>query len=312
MKNYSRQLDSAEAVEDFLDRVLKFDYSKLRKIVPMIVNGEIGVAKFDSNSRTISSEAMRDKKYKTEEKRWDLREQILNELFTLPRLDDDDKIRLTIGGALPQVPLRSESEAFILIGLPASGKSGVAADISDSYGAVILDSDFAKRKLPEFKDYSYGATLVHQESSEITYAFKSGNPRKLKSLYRMCVEAKHNLVIPTIGQNPVDIIDLAEALKNKDGYKVHLVLVFVRKKEATIRAIKRYHKSKRYVPLGLIFDWYGNDPSHSYYYLRCKRPSLFESFGVVSTENLPPEHTDLVGNSPVFRYKYVDFTLQLP
>ncbi len=32
---------------------------------------------------------------------------------------------------------------------------------------MVLDSDFAKRKLPEFDGYPWGASIVHEESSDI-------------------------------------------------------------------------------------------------------------------------------------------------
>jgi hypothetical protein len=62
---------------------------------------------------------------------------------------------------------------------------------------------------------------------------------------------------------------LAKALKERNNYDIHLISVELTKKDAT-RAIKRFNKTKRYVPLGLIFDQYGNDSHLCYYYLRCK------------------------------------------
>lgn len=312
MNDYSRPLDTTKSVGDFLERVLRFAHPKIDKIISMVIEGELGKDKFDSKFETLNSPEMRIQKYRDEEKRWKLRDHIIEELITLQRLENDDQIKLGKGGALPQTPLKSEGKAFILIGLPASGKSSIASQIADQFGAIILDSDYVKRKLPEYKNHAYGASLVHAESSEITFGFRSSNPKKLKSLYKICRDSKHNLVIPKIGQNPGSIIEMADALKSRHGYEVHLILVSVSKREATIRAIMRYYTTKRYVPLGLIFDWYGNDPSHSYYYLRCKRENLFESFGVVSTTNRPPEHTDILRNSPVSNYNYTDVILTLP
>lgn len=314
MQHYSRPLDSNKIVEDFLNITLQFDYSrdtKLKRIISKIVDGELGVSKFNVQSQTLSKKEMRDATYRDDNKRWDLRERIIRELFTKKRLDEDEKIALNKGGALPNAKVVSGKNAFILIGLPASGKSGIATKIAEDYGAVIIDSDFAKRKLPEFKDHLYGASIVHEESSQITFGFQN-NPRKIQSLYELCIEKGHNIIIPRIGQNPVSLIELASVLTQKNGYKVHLVLVSLPKREATIRAVYRFAKTGRYVPLGLIFDGYGNDPSHCYYYLRCKHDKLFRSFGVVSTSEDPRKHTDVKGASPVLKYKFKNVILQLP
>jgi hypothetical protein len=82
--------------------------------------------------------------------------------------DSDDHIKLGKGGAVPQNLMRSK-DACVLIGLPASGKSTIARRFATEYGAIILDSDFAKRKLPEFPNYPWGASIVHEESAKIIF-----------------------------------------------------------------------------------------------------------------------------------------------
>ena len=129
MQNYSRPLDTNEVVEDFLKLSLQFDYAqdpKLKKIIAKIVDGELGVSKFNTYMQTMSVKEMRHAKYRDEDKRWKLREKIINQLWTKGRLTDDEQITLTKGGALPQCGVKFEKQVFILIGLPASGKSSVA------------------------------------------------------------------------------------------------------------------------------------------------------------------------------------------
>jgi len=252
MENHSRFLSTNREVEDFLNISLLLNYkkdSKLKGIITQIVDGELGVSKFNTNYATISAKEMRNEKYRSDEDRWKLRERIISELWNKKRLEDDEKISLSKGGALPRAGVRREKQAFVIIGLPASGKSGIANEVSENSGAIIIDSDFAKRKLPEFKNHLYGASLVHEESKRITSGFRDENPYKIKSLYELSIGIGANIVIPTIGQNPKSIIDLANALKNNYGYKVHLILVSLSKREATIRAIYRFAKTKRYVPL---------------------------------------------------------------
>lgn len=316
MQHFSRPLDQNQVVENFLELSLQLDYRrdpKLKGIIARIVDGELGVSKFNEGSQTLSFSGMRHSDYRNENDRWDLREQIIKELWTKTRLAKDDKIELEKGGALPRkCDVKLTRQAIILIGLPASGKSTIANAIAEEYGAVVIDSDYAKRKLPEFSDHLYGASIVHNESSRITFGFQNDNPRKLKSLYELSIDAGANMVIPRIGQNPRSIIDLTETLKNFNRYKVHLVLVSLPKRDATIRAVYRFAESNRYVPLGLIFDGYGNDPSHCYYYLRAKYENLFRSMGAVSTSCKPVKRIDAKGQSPVLEYSYNDVILQLP
>ncbi len=316
MQHFSRPLNHNDVVEDFLQITLQLDYKKdkkkLRGIVAKIVDGELGVSKFNVGAQTLSVLSMRSSEYRKENDRWNLRKQVIQELWTQKRLEKDDKIKLGKGGALPIASdVKNGKQAFILIGLPASGKSAIANEIAEDYGAVVIDSDYAKRKLPEFSDHLYGASIVHEESQQITFGFESANT-DLKSLYKVCVDSGANIVIPRIGQNPVSIINLAQTLKEVNGYKVHLVLISLPKRDATIRAVYRFAASERYVPLGLIFDGYGNDPSHCYYYLRTKYSELFESMGAVSTSSRSLKQVDVKENSPVLKYPHDNVILQLP
>ena len=70
--------------------------------------------------------------------------------------------------------------------LPASGKSTIANSIADLYGAYIIDSDFAKRKIPEF-GHEFGASIVHEESSIITFGSRKPKYNDEFSLYEFCV-----------------------------------------------------------------------------------------------------------------------------
>lgn len=312
-QQYARPLNSPELVENFLANALNFSHKNLKKIIPKIVDGEIGVANIAKSPQTLTSTNYRTKAYRDELVRWELRKKIITELSTQKRPSSDDKIRLNYGGALPTTPVKSKKQAFILIGPPASGKSGIAEKIADSHGSVIIDSDYAKRKLPEFHEFPYGASLVHEESSAITYGLDNVyNPDNVKSLYEVCLDKNYNLIIPKIGNNSSSILSLAETLKDKRGYDVHLILVALSKRKATIRAIFRFYETKRYVPLSLIFDGYGNDSWLTYFYLRCKYESIFKSFGAISTDVNRGEEGigfDVVGRSPVLKFKFEEVKL---
>ncbi|GHT61414.1 hypothetical protein FACS189451_03380 [Bacteroidia bacterium] len=305
--NYSRLLTNKDSVRHFFERVLQYDYETecSRSILSKVAEGEKGLLSFDERSQTLNSTAERGNEYYDNISRWRLRKKIISELFSLKRLSNDDDISLGMGGALPQSELKADKQAIIIIGLPASGKSTIATTIADDYGAVIIDSDYAKRKIPEFHENTYGATVVHEESSEITFGFSS-NDGNLKSLYEKCLDESYNMVIPTIGHSPRGLLELAKKLKTDKKYDVHLISIELLKKDATIRAIKRFDITGRYVPLGLIFDQYGNNSILSYYYLRCKYFNEFKSFGALYN-NVPqgqdPKCTDILGGSPIIKYE---------
>ena len=310
-QNYARLLNDQDLVEHFLSKVLDFDYSKLESIIYDIIAGEQGLVDLDIHSQTLNTTKFRDRRFKDHQKRWDLREQIIEELLTYKRPEDDDDLKLGNNtGAMPRSEIKAEKQAYILIGLPASGKSGISNKVADEYGAVILDSDFAKRKLPEFANYASGATVVHEESSQIVFGF-SENPRSISSVFEIALSNQYNLVVPKIGQSPKGIISLAETLK-KVGYDVHLTLISLLKRDATIRAIHRFHETKRYVPLGLIFDGYGNDPCLTYHVIKNKLPALFASFGAISTSvprGKEPFSIDLTGDNPASLFTFKENTL---
>lgn len=283
---YLRKLDNIDLIEHFLEIVIGFDDSKNDSILKKIKSGEAELKNYVDSKSTLSSTENRDRKYKTNQERWALRKVIVDELITLERDDDDDKTSLGVGGTLPKCILYKEKKAVIIIGLPASGKSTIANKISDYYGAVILDSDFAKRKIPEYEDNPAGASLVHEESDFLVFGANiEDKPQDFKCLFEKCIEQSTNIVIPKIGHNEEKINSLAIAL-DKLGYEVHLVCVSLDRRLATQRAINRFIKTNRYVPLSLIFDGYGNDCILTFYRLKDKigvKDVPIKTFGKLST-----------------------------
>jgi dephospho-CoA kinase len=284
---YSRKLDNIDLIEHFLNTVLEYDDSQNDNLLKDILSGEAGIKNYvDSNSTFLSSDN-RSRKYKEDNSRWQLRKQIVKELFENEREEKDDDISLGRGGALPKNGINSDSQAFIIIGLPASGKSSIANQIADHYGAIILDSDYAKRKLPEFENNTAGASIVHEESDFLIFGKKVNKiPEDFNPLIKLCSENKYNIVIPKIGHNAKSINDLSKGLKLL-GYKSHLICVSLDRKDATKRAVNRFKDSKRYVPLSLIFDGYGNDSILTFYRLKDKidfDEVHIETFGKLSTD----------------------------
>ena len=182
--------------------------------------------------------------------------------------------------------------------MPASGKSGVAAKISQSYGAAILDSDFAKRKLPEYAQYPWGASLVNAESSSIVFGDK--NQTGFYSLFERAVESDYNIVIPKIGRDVYEILSLSKNLCEAK-YEVHLTLVYLPKEKATEGALGRYIDTDRYVPLARIFDIYGNNPAFNYFLIKNAAPMTIKSYGIVNTDVAKKKDflcTDILNDNP--------------
>lgn len=283
---YLRKLDNIDLIEHFLEIVINYDDPKNDSVLKKIKSGEAELKNYIDSKSTFSSTENRDRKYKDNTERWKLRKTIVNELLTIEREDDDDKTCLGVGGSLPKCTLKNEKNAVIVIGLPASGKSTIANKIADNLGAIILDSDFAKRKIPEYEDNPAGASLVHEESDFLVFgANLEDKPNDFKCLFEECIEKDLNIVIPKIGHNEHKINSLAIVL-DKLGYSVHLVCVSLDRRLATQRAINRFIKTNRYVPLSLIFDGYGNDCILTFYRLKDKIGLdfvPFKSFGKLST-----------------------------
>lgn len=282
----SRPLNNAELIRNFLEITLKNERFRDDHLLKKIRTGEAELANYKESEGTLNMKENRVREHYSDSDRWNLRKQIVNELFSVVRLKKDDFITLGNGGALPSTEVKKDRKAIIVIGLPASGKSGISDIIADEYGAIILDSDYAKRKLPEFKDTPSGASLVHLESDAIIYG-TDNEPDDFKPLIELCCDEKINIVLPKIGHSYRSIQDLALTLKNVYDYEVHLLLVSLDKRLATNRAIERFMDSERYVPLSLIFDGYGNEPILSFYRLKDKtynNADIFKSFGKISTD----------------------------
>ncbi|MGR5231707.1 zeta toxin family protein [Vibrio harveyi] len=284
MKNYSRPLHDNQLAFDFATRVLDLENSiQLGDQIQRVVTAEKLLQSTTAES-TLNNKKNRHPYYYTDEARRSLREQVFSELAFSNRLDNDDEIKLGKGGATCE-DLKLEGKAFIVIGLPASGKSSVASKIADFYNAAIIDSDFAKRKFPEYT-LPQGATVVHEESIAVTFGSDSDNE---PSVYEFFTNKKANIVIPKIGHDIDSVLGLRDALlKEGDSQydEVHLILVSVDRKISTQRALNRFLKTDRYVPLGLVFDVYANDPTLTYYRVRdCKK---WTTTGKVKTDGSEP------------------------
>lgn len=144
--------------------------------------------------------------------------------------------------------------AVIVLGPPASGKSSISNPIARKLNATIIDSDEAKKLLPEYEG-GVGANAVHQESKAIA-----------KLMEDIAVAEGDNLVIPTVGDNADKIRARISALRDA-GYNVQLVDVVVPAEEAAIRMYNRFAGTGRIIPASYIRS-VGDNPTQTYNLLR--------------------------------------------
>ena len=301
--NFARPLHTNALVFDFLTKALGLNEAEADCAAQHVMKAERLLDSMELKS-TLDSRENRRPLFAHDEKRINLRREIFDELINFERLDDDEDISLGKGGAKPKGEIRSKKQAIIITGLPASGKSTIANMIADLYGAYIVDSDYAKRKIPEF-GHEFGAKIVHEESSLVTFGSTDATYVKEFSLYEFCIAKDLNMIIPKIGSNSKSLEKMRDTLIDK-GYMVHLVLVSLDRQESCKRALNRYLSTQRYVPLGLIFDNYGNEPILTYY--RVKDSSKWASTGKVSTmelRDMGPQIVHSNDNGPLYELKKV-------
>lgn len=291
-----RHLDSLILAEEFTKNILGVDKDR-SSAARSIVKAEIIVSSLESYP-TDTNKEYREPKYRDDVSRSVLRGTILDELSTLQRLKYDDNIRLGKGGAKPAEE-KKDAQAYIVMGSPASGKSGIAECLADQNGAYILDSDYAKRKFPEYRNYDGGASLVHREADGIIFDHD-------KSLFVHCVYNRYNMVIPIVGRTINSVEDICNKLIEAQ-YKIHIIDVVLDRYQCVQRAYFRYRKTKRYVPLSYVFDEVGNEPERIYFLIKRAYTGHenFVSFSQLSTD-VPigelPKVVECSSDSPILSW----------
>lgn len=249
-----RLADAALAREFLLSRGYADDAETTR------VAGKLASAQAEVNRyrglNTLKNPEVRSPEYADDKAREELRARAVEELMHLQRPEDDDKITLGFGGSLPRTPLQRERHAIVVLGPPASGKSGIATRLADNFGARIVDSDFAKRKIPEFLQSQAGAMLTHAESQRIS-----------AEVLLRATQDGDNIVLPTVGETYENTRPRIEAFRAA-GYRVAVVEVRLHPDVVVKRAVGRFLETGRYVPIPYIIEVVGTKPSATYNRLR--------------------------------------------
>lgn len=299
-----RPLHNRVLAEDFVDNILSLDSGR-DSAVTSIIENETTLAELESHP-TICFEDYRVGNYRANKDRKVLHDKILGELITFERIQNDDEIALGSGGARPAV-VRQDAQAYIVSGPPASGKSSIATRLADETGAYILDSDYAKRKFPEFESDG-GASLVHEESDCIVFSSET-------NLFEYCVYNRNNMVIPLVGKS-VESFEKIICKLLDSGYELHILNICLDRYECVRRAFQRFTKTKRYVPLSYIFDEVGNEPERVYFLIKRKYSNQphFLSFSQISTDvkkDMPNIVLEASDKSPIIGWEDLDWTRRL-
>lgn len=166
---------------------------------------------------------------------------------------------------------KKEKQAYLIIGLPASGKSSMANPLEAETGSLIVDSDMAKERLPEFiESDGRRADQVHLESQVIA-----------EEVLKIAMNNGDNIVLPIVGKSEKSIMSKHDKLKEA-GYDVHLRLVDLPIEKTIERAVNRYRETGRLVPIDYITNEVGYKPVQNYVIMEKK--GLFASYEAISTD----------------------------
>ncbi|NKE43908.1 hypothetical protein HB662_03905 [Roseomonas frigidaquae] len=151
-----------------------------------------------------------------------------------------------------QVPeIRQDRQAWIVLGAPASGKSTVIEPLAQRMGALLVDADDIKARIPEFRG-GIGANAVHRESSRL--AAEILEEAKIRG---------DRVALPMVGRDLAGLRQDVEELKEA-GYMIHVVLADLPLDKAVNRAINRFRETGRYVPLDYIVNQVGDRPGANF------------------------------------------------
>ena len=156
-------------------------------------------------------------------------------------------------------------EVFLIVGHPASGKSTFADALIVERGALLIDSDEVKKRLPEFSN-GLLAMAVHSESSNITDA-----------VLARAIDNGDNIVMPLVGKTYDHLEERVDKFKEA-GYTVKLIYIDLPVAKAIKRAETRFRETGR-----LIYPEYlrsvGLKPKQNYDKLKkTKRVDSYEAW----------------------------------
>ena len=130
---------------------------------------------------------------------------------------------------------KKEGKVWLVLGVPASGKSTFSDPLVEREGALLIDSDEAKKMLPEFSN-GLLAGAVHEESANIA-----------ETVFSRAMANNDNMVLPLVGKTMPKLQEKIDKLKEA-GYKVDLIYVDLPVEKAIERTKARFRHTGRLVP----------------------------------------------------------------
>ena len=130
---------------------------------------------------------------------------------------------------------KKEGKVWLVLGVPASGKSTFSDPLVEREGALLIDSDEAKKMLPEFSN-GLLAGAVHEESANIA-----------ETVFSRAMANNDNMVLPLVGKTMPKLQEKIDKLKEA-GYKVNLIYVDLPVEKAIERTKARFRHTERLVP----------------------------------------------------------------
>jgi shikimate kinase len=277
---------------------LRIKSSEKSEMIKRIMETEILTDKI-LRDPTLVSDKFRDQDYAEDHQREKLRETILSECLSLTTLEHESQYCLGCGGLLPRSTVKAKNMAYILIGLPASGKSTLAKKLAEKSNSVFLDSDIVKYKFPEMSE-KYGADVLHKEAGFLTFGGSEAEQYNIHyNAQEFCIANNYNIMVQKVGAEFNKIREYRDLLIGH-GYSVHLILTHVDREVAVQRAFDRFKVTGRYVPLSLIYDEYANNPILTYY--RVRNDKEWTSCAMIDNNinnNFDHKVVDNVNNSPI-------------
>ena len=184
---------------------------------------------------------------------------------------------IEIAEAYAEDILSVDKKATFLIGLPASGKSYFAEQLAKKTKSAIIDSDDAKKMMPEFKG-GLGANATAPMSSK--YA---------ASVMDNITNLGANIIIPSVGgSSKYGSMEKKISMLKSKGYSVDVILIDTDFNHALVRMMNRFVDTGRLIATDYFLD-VENTPRDTYN--RLKDSGLIDNYAFLNNNFAKGEQT---------------------
>ena len=162
---------------------------------------------------------------------------------------------------------------YVLLGLPASGKSTMIADPdSEALGAFILDPDVIKARIPEYiESHGAAADSIHFEGMGILDraidAFLTGDMKGV------------NIILPIVGSDFDEMMQQYVLPFEAAGYDVRVRFRYAKENEAAARVVMRELAGGQLIHSSVAFN-FGDGPESVYNQMKDLINAKGEPYGI--------------------------------